>query len=140
MADDAALARGIHRLQHEEDCGVGLSGTALGEEALLQLVELLDPRCEVLGALLLAAREARRRLRVDVGEAESLAARAAARAGSPVQCFWLFAVMGPSCPWPRPARADQRGSGTSMSCRPPTGEVSAWSRALRVVTRWYSHP
>ena len=57
-------------------------------------------------------------------------------------------------PWPRhpelsagamrravaAAAAAQRGSGTSMSWRPPTGEVRAWSSAERVATRRYSHP
>jgi hypothetical protein len=92
VADDAALARGVHRLQHQQHRRSALFDTALRVEALLQLIELVRARLEVALPLVFVAVVARGGCRIEVGETEPGPARRRS-AGSAFQFFWLFAVI-----------------------------------------------
>ena len=71
VAHDAALAGGVHPLQHEEHRGRAVDDARLGVEALLQVVELVDARREVCGGTLFPLLVPGRRPRVDGVEAEA---------------------------------------------------------------------
>ena len=69
VTDDAALARGVHRLQHEQDRAI--RDSAVRVETLLQIADgggFCRKECFTVGLL---AVEAGRRLRVDIGELEA---------------------------------------------------------------------
>ena len=72
---DAALARGVHRLQDQQHRVLRHPDAALGEEPLLQVVELVEPGREVLAAVGLAAVDTRACSGIDVRETESVADR-----------------------------------------------------------------
>ena len=72
VAHDAALAGGVHPLQHEEHRGRAVDDARLGVKALLQLIELVGAGVEVFLTAALALGVARLGVGVDVGEAEPL--------------------------------------------------------------------
>ncbi len=140
VADDAALARGVHRLQHQQHRRSALFDTALRVEALLQLIELVRTRLEVALPLVFVAVVARSGCRIEIGESEPRAdAQEVGGIGVPV----LLASRGHLHIMARAAgygQGVQRARATSMICRPTTRAVSAWSSSARVATRTYSQP
>ena len=65
MLDGAALARGVHALQHEQHAALA-AAQALRVEALLVLADLDDAFREYLGRVILAAAEAGTGCRIDL--------------------------------------------------------------------------
>src|SRR5690606_5730632 len=84
VTDDAALARGVHRLQHQQDGIHRLAGARTREQPLLQFAEHRAARLELPVALVLASAESRRAPRIDVLVSESVSdAQKVARPGRP---------------------------------------------------------